>query len=456
MDLSLSWHTILLPFPPIHRHSASLFMRRFLLCAALLIGGGDVAYAPAVAATVDREKDVPPYSLPDPLIRTNGQPVRTAREWRESRRPELLRLFADEEYGRTLVGRPSDLKFVVRESVPNARGGRATRLRIGVLFEGREEGRQMELLVYLPNEVKGPVPVFLGLNFDGNYTTTAEPDLPVPRHWVMGLFGNPTADHRPLAASRGIHQHQFPYAYALEHGYGIVTAGYGEIEPDLPGHWRDGPRGLGPEPGPQDWGCLGAWAWGLSRSMDYLETNPRIDSRRVAVMGFSRLGKAAVWAAAQDERFALVVSQNSGAGGVALSKRLFGEDVAHLAGPLGHWFAPAFARYAGNEAALPIDQHELVALLAPRPVLILSATEDSYSDPKGEFLGGLGADPVYRMLKAGGLNTRTWPPPSELVSGSIGYFLRPGGHDVTLEDWQAMIAFTDQKLRAVPHKAHVP
>ena len=406
------------------------------------------------SATISREDDVPPYRLPDPLIGQNGKPIRNAREWRESRRPELLQLFTDEIYGRTLVGRPSNLKFVVRESLPAARGGRATRLRVGILFEGREDGRQMELLVYLPNQVKGPVPIFLGLNFDGNYATVVDPDLPVPHHWVMTKSGNPSADHQPVAASRGLHQHQFPYAYALEHGYGIATTAYGEIEPDAPGHWREGPRGLGPEPGPHDWGCIGAWAWGLSRAMDYLETNPRVDARRVAVMGFSRLGKAAVWAGARDERFAMVISQNSGAGGVALSKRLFGEEVAHLTGSLGHWFAPAFAQYAGHEEALPIDQHELVALVAPRPILIISATEDTWSDPKGEFLGGQGADPVYRLFKTDGLSAKTWPSPSELVPSSIGYFLRPGSHDVTLEDWQAMIAFADHHARQSHERGH--
>ncbi len=417
----------------------------FLLLGLVAIGFS--APAQTRSSTISRESDVPPYSLPDPLVRQTGQPIRNAREWRDLRRPELLELFADQEYGRTLVGRPSSLRFIVRESIPNARGGRATRLRVGILFEGREDGRQMELLVYLPNQVKGPVPVFLGLNFDGNYATAVDPDLPIPHHWVMAKSGDPATDHQPVAASRGVHQHQFAYAYALEHGYGIATAAYGEIEPDAPGHWREGPRGLGPEPGPHDWGCIGAWAWGLSRAMDYLESNPRVDARRVAVMGFSRLGKAAVWAGAQDERFAMVISQDSGAGGVALSKRLFGEDIAHLTGSLGHWFAPSFAQYANHEEALPIDQHELIALIAPRPILILSATEDSWSDPKGEFLGGQGADPVYRLLKTDGLAAKTWPSPSELIPSSIGYFLRPGSHDVTLEDWQAMITFADHRAR---------
>lgn len=397
--------------------------------------------------TTTIESNVPPYTLPDPLICADGTKVTSAKMWQEKRRPELLNAFAREIYGRTPIGRPDALKFVIRDEKKDVFNGKATRLRVGILFEGTAAGRQMELLVYLPNKPKGRVPVFLGLNFDGNYTTTAEPDLPLPKHFALGLYYNRLKDNKPVESSRGINQHMWPYTYAIEHGYGVATAAYGEIEPDAPNRWQEGPRGLAPQPGSADWDAIGAWAWGLSRALDYLETNPRVDSKKVAVFGFSRLGKTAVWAAAQDQRFALTISQASGAGGVALSKRLFGEDVEHLATKLGHWFAPNFAKYANNEEALPVDQHELVALLAPRPVLILSGTTDIFSDPKGEFLGGLGADPVYRLFKTDGLAAKEWPAPSTLVTSTIGYYLRPGGHDVTLDDWQAMISFADKHLK---------
>ena len=402
--------------------------------------------APRGAQAIREEAKVAPYVLPSPLVGEDGVPVRDAAAWRERRRPELLRRFAEEEYGRTLVGRPAALKFVVREEKKDARGGQATRLRVGVLFEGKESGRQMELLVYLPNGRSGPVPLFFGLNFDGNYTTTDEQDLPLPRHFALGLYANKLPDNVPTEAGRGLHRDSWAYDLALAHGFGVATAAYGEIEPDANGHWRTGPRGLGPEPHDRDWGCLGAWAWGCSRAMDYFATEPRIDARRVALLGFSRLGKAALWAAAQDERFALVVSNNSGAGGVALHRRVFGETVANLTEKFARWFCPRFGRYAHREAELPLDQHALVALLAPRPLLVLSATDDLWSDPHGEFLGAQAADPVYRLLGTEGLAAARWPAPGQLVASRLGYYLRVGRHDVTPEDWQAMVTYAERHL----------
>lgn len=420
-------------------------MRSSLILLLSLVTSLAMAGEAPVPVNLD-EASIPLYTLPDPLVCTDGTRVADAAIWRSRRRPELLQLFTEEMYGRTLLGRPTAMRFVLQEQQVDARAGTAIRLRVGVLFEGREDGRRMELLVFLPKAAKRPAPMFLGLNFDGNYTVTDDADLPIPGHWVKGLFTHRVKDNRADAAGRGIHQEMWQVDRIIAGGWGLITAGYGEVEPDLPGRWREGPRGLAPEPGARDWGSIGAWAWALSRALDWAETEPRIDASRVVVTGFSRLGKAAMWAGAQDERFAAVVSLGSGAGGIALSKRIYGETVAHIRGNKGQWYCPAYQRYMGDEAALPMDQHELGALIAPRPLLILSAQDDRWSDPKGEFLGGQGADPVYRLLGTDGLAAREWPEAGVFIDSRIGYAMRTGKHDVTVDDWRVMLAFSDHHL----------
>lgn len=416
-----------------------------ILTASLPVAAGAAPAGPPPPANYDEAK-VPSYTLPDPLVCTDGTRVTTAKTWREKRRPELMRLFETQMFGKNLLGRPEKMRFVLREEKKDARGGKATRLRVGVLFDGREDGPQMELLVYLPNGVKKRVPVFLGPNFNGNYTTTNEPDIPLPKHWVPNSKDAGIEDHAAAESARGSTAGRWQYDFALEHGYGVATFCYCEVDPDYDDGFQNGVHVLAAPKNPDDWGSIGTWAWALSRALDYLLTNPRVDGKRVIVMGHSRLGKTSLWAGAQDERFAAVISNDSGAGGAALSMRCFGERIENLVRNFPHWFCKNYAQYARAEETCPFDQHELIACIAPRPVLIHSASEDLWADPKGEFLAGVAADPVYRLLCKEGIPEKEWPAPGKLLNGRIGYLLRPGKHDVTLEDWQANVAFADKQL----------
>lgn len=377
---------------------------------------------------------IPPYILPDPLTFADGSPLTGPGGW-PARRAEILEMFAREMYGRT-PKQPIHQHAAVTAEDGRALDGLATRKEVTIHFGDAEDGPAIRLLIYLPNRTPRPAPLFLGLNFRGNHTIQPDPGI------------TPTSGGMPSESlgERGSEASRWPVPRILQRGFAVATASYGDFDPDFDDGFLNGVHALFPPPGPDGWGAIGAWAWGLSRAMDYLQTDPAVDPRRVMVHGHSRLGKAALWAGAQDERFALVISNNSGCGGAALSKRRIGETVGMINTRFPHWFCKNFHQYNRHEEALPFDQHLLIALMAPRPVYIASAEEDRWADPRGEFLSAVHAAPVYRLLgSADPFPVREMPPLSQPVMGQIAYHIRPGKHDVTGYDWDCYMDFATRQ-----------
>ncbi|MBT8184133.1 MAG: acetylxylan esterase [Eudoraea sp.] len=391
------------------------------------------------------ESKVPEYQLPDVLLTTAGVPIKTAAEWEESRRAEILNIFEEQVYGKAPLEK---IAVETSEKVLDnmAFQGKATISEITFTF--RNNGKQMEaiLLLILP-KVQRPAAVFLGYNFSGNHTLLAHEAIQLPKGWVLGgpLIG--AFDHKASSISRGAKYARWPILNLLARGYGLATMHYGDIDPDFDDGFKNGVHALfssqsSIEAG--EWGAIATWSWGLSKIMDYLESDNRIDDKKVTVFGHSRLGKAALWAGALDNRFAAVISNNSGCGGAALSKRRFGETVAAINNQFPHWFCENFKKYNENESAMPFDQHQLLALMAPRPLYVASALNDSWADPKGEFLSLKHASEIYALYDQNDSISERLPEVNQpIIRGKLGYHIRTGNHDVTPYDWEQFMNFTD-------------
>jgi len=398
--------------------------------------------------TIDDEAKVPEYNLPDALTRFNGKKVKTEKDWFRKRRPEILQKFTEEVYGK--VPGVLEVSEVKVWETSDAMNGLAIRRQLSLFFRKADKSLEVNVLMYLPKTNK-KVPVFLGYNFTGNHTVSSDPNIRLTEAWVndnpsLGIINN-----RVTEQSRGCDSNSWPVETIIKAGYGLVTLYYGDIDPDK----NDFSDGIEPflykegqtNPKFDEWGSISAWSWGLSRVLDYLEKDELVDASKVAVIGHSRLGKTALWAGANDQRFALIVSNESGCGGAALSKRIFGETVQIINTSFPHWFCGNFKKYNNNEEELPVDQHMLLALIAPRPLYVASAQEDKWADPRGEFLSAKYASAVYKLLGKEGLPTDEMPEVNKPVMGTIGYHVRSGKHDLTLYDWEQYLNFADKFLK---------
>jgi hypothetical protein len=403
------------------------------------IAGIPVNYTEAKAGT---------YTLPDPLKMSDGKPVTDAKIWFAKRRPEIVKLFEVNQYGLT-PERPADMSFDVFDKGTPSFDGKAIRRQVTIYFSKDKSGPKADLLLYLPANAKGRVPVLLNAGFSANNLAVSS-DPGVKQGWnfdakkkgrtpaVPGKFNFGGMDVMP----------------AIERGFGIANINYADFDPDAATGLPFGVRRLylkpgQTEPAPDEWGSISAWAWGLSRVLDYFETDAGVNAKRVALIGVSRLGKTVLWTAAHDTRFALVIASCSGEGGAALSRRNYGETIKHLVEPtrFPYQFCANYAKYADHVDQFPVDSHMLLALIAPRPVLLQTGDTDRWSDPKGEFLAAVAATPVFKLLGKDGMDTDQMPPAGTPILHTLGYFMHSGGHGIVPSDWEQFYKFMEMHLR---------
>lgn len=394
------------------------------------------------------EATVPHYTLPDPLVLRSGAPVKDARTWTAKRRPEILALYETEVYGRS-PGRPAAPRYEVVSVEKQALDGKAARKLVTLYFGGKDAPR-MNLLLYLPSGAKQPSPVFLALGFGGNQRVANDPGVPLSEEWTRDPATKSMVKRPAEESTRGSSAQQWQVDKILGAGYGLAVAYYGDIEPDFDGGMKYGIRPLFFKPGqtepkPDEWAAIGAWAWGLRCAMDYLERDRDVDAKHVAVMGHSRLGKTALWAGAQDTRFSVVISNESGEGGADISRRLIGERTKDLITHFPYWFDANYRKYSEHEDQMPFDSNMLLSLIAPRGLYVASAEGDQWSDPKGEFLGAAEASKVWDLFGKKGIATKEMPALHQPAGETVRYHIRAGKHDVTAYDWDQYLQFAKEQ-----------
>lgn len=390
------------------------------------------------------ESKIPEYTLPELLKSKDGSLIKTSEEWEKSRRDEILADFEEYVYGKIPKGKVKVKTELIKEI--DALKGKASMKEVKMTFTKNDQSISMDILIYLPKS-QTKAPLFIGLNFYGNHTIVDDPNVSLASSWVRNNEDFNISENKATEASRGVRQNRWAVEKIIDRGYGLATIYYGDIDPDK-NDFSDGIHSLfykkgQTQPTKDEWGSVAGWSWGLSRAMDYFEEDDDIDESKIALMGHSRLGKTSLWGGVTDERFAIVISNDSGCGGAALSRRRIGETVERINTSFPHWFCNNFKAYNNNEDALPVDQHMLLALVAPRPVYVASAEQDRWADPKGEFTSAYLAGEVYSLYGLEGIPTDQMPEVNQAIQKSVGYHIRTGKHDVTDFDWEAYLNFAD-------------
>jgi hypothetical protein len=397
------------------------------------------------------ESKVGTYTLIDPLVLADGKPVRDTKTWETKRRPELVKLFETQQFG-IAPGRPAGESFEVFDTGTPALNGKAIRKQIVIWLNKEKTGPHINLVEYLPAaraNAKKASPVLLSINFGAIQNAVDDPGMRPIQVW------DPKTNKK-IDASGARNFGRLNADILLDAGIGLATFYYGDVDPDYPEGLSNGIRATNlksntDRPG-DAWGTISAWAWGMSRVQDYFETDKAVDAKRVAIHGVSRLGKTALWAGAHDQRFAAVIASCSGEGGAALSRRNYGETIAHMTAPsrYPYQFAANWAKYSGFPDTAPMDANLLVALVAPRPLLLQTGDTDFWSDPKGEFLSAVSAGPVWKLYGKQDLGTDVMPQAKEPILHDLSYEMHDGGHGMVPADWPVYVDFL--KLHLHPER----
>jgi hypothetical protein len=388
--------------------------------------------------------------IPNPLVMFDGSPVKTKAEWEGRRRPELKSLFENYMYG-VFPPKPAVTEFHTDAVHRDFLGGKAV-LKVVTISFGDPDGPHISMMVITPSQPHAASPTFLAMNFCGNHAIVDDPKIPLSRSWLYSSCAGCT-NNRPTESARGSQAKDWPIEQIIDRGYGLATFCSSDVDSDRAEvsdglyAWLAKKSGASTAPPSADRGTIAAWAWGFHRCVDYLVTDPDIDFKRIAAVGHSRNGKTALLAAAFDERIALCIPHQAGCGGTAPSRGTVGESVKRINTAFPHWFDARFKQFNDNPSLLPIDQNCLIALVAPRPILLGNAAEDQWANPAGQFEMLKAAAPVYELLGAGGTETLAMPENGKLLAGKLGFFIREGNHSMTSGDWGKFLDYADAQWK---------